>query len=563
MRKIRTLFLFIVFALWAAIILGRLFYLQIIKGEYYQALAFGQQVSLQDSLAQRGDIFFNDGKNILAQNVLVPVLYIFPDQIPESDKEQIVQTLASVLGEDVDIIAKQVESQNVIKREINNEQYKILRAKNFKGVSLSQTSLRVYPYKSLAAHITGFVNREGRGQYGVEEYYDDILRGNDVVAPKNYFLAIWNNLFSNQKNDWQTKGKSLSLTIDFKIQSYAQKLLEEAFEQWKMDSGQIIVQEPQSGKILAMAFYPEFDPNRYYEQKHWDIFMNNALQTLFEPGSVFKPFTMAAGLEESLITPQTVFVDKGFVEVGGPPIYNFGHREWGTKTMIGVLENSINTGAVFVEQKLGRNLFWQYIQKFGFLEKTNIDLAGEVFSNNTTLKNGYPRDFASASFGQGVQITSLQLLRAFSAIANEGKMMRPYIVEKIIDTNGKEKIVEPVLEKQMISQDTAAKITAMLVSVVENGGGRRARVPRYYMAGKTGTAQIPKPSGGYYENETIQSFIGFGPAFSPRFVILVRLDNPKQSDVASSCAAPIFSKMAKYIIDLWEIPPDEQPTINN
>ncbi|MEK7104196.1 MAG: penicillin-binding protein 2, partial [Patescibacteria group bacterium] len=300
-----------------------------------------------------------------------------------------------------------------------------------------------------------------------------------------------------------------------------------------------------------------FDPNQYGQEKNVSVFSNPCLQGLFEPGSVFKPVVMAAGLEEKLIIPETKFFDKGVADIGGPSIYNFAKKAWGEQTMVGVLENSINTGMVFIEQKLGKTALLKYIQKFGFFEKTGIDVKSEVSSNNEGLKKGYPRDFAVASFGQGIQITSLQMMQAISTIANEGKMYKPYVVEKIISSKGEVEQHDPVFSRQVISKETAIELSAMMVSVVENGGGRRAKVPGYLIAGKTGTAQMSNPKGGYYDDRTIQSFVGFAPANSPKFAILIRMDNPKQSDAASSCAAPIFGKLAKYIIDLKQIPSTE------
>ncbi len=223
--------------------------------------------------------------------------------------------------------------------------------------------------------------------------------------------------------------------------------------------------------------------------------------------------------------------------------------------MTDVLEESINTGAVFVEKTLGKNLFLRYLEKFGLFEKTEIDLQGETFSLNTILKNGYPRDFAVASFGQGIEVTPLQMVRAFGAIANGGDLMKPYIVEKIVKADGEEIKTKPEVQRKVISETAAGKLTSMLVSVVEQGSGRRTKIDGYFIAGKTGTAQVPLKEGGYSEEETIQSFMGYFPALSARVLIFVKLDNPKGVTTASHCAVPLFKKLAKHIIDLWAIPP--------
>jgi len=552
MKKIPVNFYFVCFTIFSAAILGMLFYLQILKGEFYGALALGQQNPLEENNSSRGSIFFSDGSTILAQTVAVPMIFISPNKIPAGEKEKTLQQLSNILGN-----LGNTEGEETIKKDISREQYKILKQKNFPGVYVNEVFDRVYPNQRLASHLVGFVNSEGSGQYGLEGFYDDILKGKSSLEGKISTFPLLLAVFSSKDSNLDVAGKSLQLTIDYNIQYYAQKFLEEAAKEWQMDSGQIIVQEPSTGKILAMAIWPDFNPNQYGQEKNISVFSNPSIQGLFEPGSVFKPLIMATGLEEKLVTPETKFFDKGTADVGGPLIYNFAKKAWGEQTMVGVLENSINTGMVFIEQKLGKSSFLRYIGKFGLFEKTGVDLAGEIYSNNETLKKGYPRDFAVASFGQGIQITSMQLMQAISAIANEGNMMKPYVVEKIISQNNEEEIKKPVLEKQVISADTAQKLSAMMVSVVESGGGRRAKVPGYLVAGKTGTAQMSNPTGGYYDDRTIQSFVGFAPANSPKFSIMIRLDNPKQSDAASSCAAPIFGKLAKYIIDLKQIPPNQ------
>ena len=292
------------------------------------------------------------------------------------------------------------------------------------------------------------------------------------------------------------------------------------------------------------------------------IFQNPALQSFFEPGSVFKPITMASAIEEKKITPETTYIDEGMVKISKTPIYNYAKRTYGEQTMTQVLEKSINTGAVFAEQQLGSNLFLEYLEKFGLFEKTGIDLQGEVSSQNQEFKKGYEINFATASFGQGIKITPIQLVKAFSAIANNGKMAKPYLVKKIVNGENVVKEILPEFSENVISPETSSKIVSMMISVVENGYSKKTKVPGYYIAGKTGTAQVSWPALGInkpgYSDKTIQSFIGFAPAFNPEFLILVKLDNPA-TNTAEYSALPIFHDLAKYIIDLWQIPPDYEP----
>jgi len=265
---------------------------------------------------------------------------------------------------------------------------------------------------------------------------------------------------------------------------------------------------------------------------------------------------MASALNEGKITPSTTYTDPGAIKISGFTIFNYGQRVYpGKITMTEVLEKSINTGAVFAERQISHQTFLDYIEKFGFFEPTGIDLQGEVFSTNSNLKKGYEVNFATASFGQGIEMTPIQLFGAFSAISNGGKLVKPYMLENP-DPN-----LDEIKGRQIISQKTAAQLTAMLVSVVENGFGKSAKIPGYYIAGKTGTAQIAFSALGIdksgYSEKTIQTFAGFAPAFNPRFLILVKLDNPK-TRTAEYSAVPIFRELAKYIIDYYQIPPDYQ-----
>jgi cell division protein FtsI/penicillin-binding protein 2 len=272
---------------------------------------------------------------------------------------------------------------------------------------------------------------------------------------------------------------------------------------------------------------------------------------------------MASAINEDKITPQTTYVDPGVIEVGGWPIHNYEERIYpGEITMTEVLEKSINTGAVFAERQLGDRKFLEYIKKFGVFEKTGIDLEGEISSSNEELKKGYEVSFATASFGQGIEMTPLQLIRAFSVIANGGKLVKPYVVKEIIDSERRAEKTEPeIISENIISKNTSSKVSAMLVSVVESAYTKAAQVPGYYVAGKTGTAQISYAALGEdyggYSKKTWQSFIGFAPAFDPKFIILVKLDNPA-TKTAEYSAVPIFQELAKYIIDYYQIPPDHQ-----
>lgn len=351
-------------------------------------------------------------------------------------------------------------------------------------------------------------------------------------------------------------GESLVLTLDEAIQFTTCQELKNSFEKYKAESGTAIVMEPQTGKILALCNLPDFDPNKFNENKKINTFNNLAIFDQYEPGSVFKAVTMAIGLETNAITPETTYIDTGEVKIGKYSIKNYNDKKYGKQTMTGVLEKSLNTGAIFVAHKIENEIFKKYIEDFGFGKLTEITLPGENSGNIKSLDKKGSLYTATASFGQGISTTPIQLITAFSAIANQGQLMKPYLVDKIIKNDGEEFKTDPQMVKQVISPKTAMLLSGMLTSVVKKGCGKNAGVKNYYLAGKTGTAQVPAKDRKGYSSETIQTFIGFGPVDNPRFAILVKLDKPHAVD-ASVSVAPVFSKIAEFILNYYQILPEK------
>lgn len=561
MKNWRINLVLITLLLFSAAIISRLIYIQIMNYDYWRALAQGQQKFFVELQGDRGEVFFRDMTN-LAVNQNFDLIYAVPNEI--ENKTEASEMLGLVLSLDKNSILEKFQKDTLyvlLKKKLTQEEVNSIKNLNLAGIYLGQEKGRYYPSSSMASQLIGFLRGDGQGQYGIEGYYNEDLEGKEEVkelekGPGGFLVnSIESKVLAGSESP-SSKGSDIVLTIDYNIQFMAEKLLQEAREDLEFESGEIIVIEPDTGKIIALVNLPNFNPNQYSEVKNFEVFQNSSIQKIFEPGSVFKPITMAAALNEGKVTPQTTFVDEGFVEIGGHKILNFGKKVWGKKTMTEVLERSINTGAVFAEQQIGHSVFLDYIEKFGFFDKTGIDLQSEIASQNQELKKGYEINYATASFGQGIEITSMQLMRAFSCIANGGKLMKPYVVDKIIESD---KVIEKkpeVQNPQVVSQKTASQITLMMVDVVQKGYGKEAGVPGYYIAGKTGTAQVPE-GGKYSADKTIQSFIGFGPALNPQFLILVKLHNPK-ADTAEYSAAPIFGDLAKYVIDLWHIPPDHE-----
>ncbi len=563
MKNWRLNFILIVIFIFGAAVISRLFYLQILNRKFYQAQALGQQAGFREVYGSRGQIFFvNSQENkgaagteetkSLAINKDFFVVSAMPKEI--ENKDTFAKILAENIGEAKEAVVSKLEGQNsytVIKRGLAQEDADKIKNLNLKGLYWERIPARYYPQENLAAHVVGFLGGDGVGQYGLEGYYDQNLKGKSGIKEEKRGLDL---VFSPDIPD-SLDGADLYLTIDHNIQFEAESLLKEVKKNLNIASGQIIVIKPDTGRVLAMANFPSFDPNQYSKEKDLEIFQNSAAQKLFEPGSVMKPFTMAIGINEGKVTPDMTFTDLGYVKIGPETIYNFAREKYGKRTMTEVLEKSINTGAVFVEQKIPHNTFINYMDNFGFFKKTGVDLQGEVYSQNNLLKNGPDVGFATAAFGQGIELTPMQLIRGFSVFANKGKLIKPYLVEKIAKDK-KEIYTKSQAPEQVISETTASEITAMMINVVEKGFGSGAKVPGYYIAGKTGTAEVPLKNGkGYEKDKTIQSFIGFGPALNPKFLILVKLDDPKVPK-SSLSAVPVFKKLAQYIINYWQIPPD-------
>ncbi|MFH1401833.1 MAG: penicillin-binding protein 2 [Parcubacteria group bacterium] len=557
MNGLRSNLIILLIFLASATVIGRLFYFQVLNYQYWRAMAQGQQNTFKEVLGERGEIFLEGNSLPVAQNRDATFVYMSPAEI--RDQENTVKILSEILGRKEELILEKLKNSGslfeLLKDNLSDQELEAINRQNLQGIYVGSKRQRYYPQGTLVSNILGFVDKNGDGQYGLEGYYNNILKGQENVLqgekwPQGFLFFAGDN-----------QGSDLNLTIDYNIQFMSEKLLKNAVENLGAEGGQIIVVDPASGAIIALADYPNFDPNYYsdYSKEDWQIFKNSAAQDLFEPGSALKPITMAIGLEEGKIGPKTTYIDEGFVKFGGNTLYNYDGRKYGQQTMTQVLEKSINTGAVFVEELIAHNVFIDYLNKFGLFEKTGIDTQ-EVFSENKELKKGYDVNYATAAYGQGIEMTSMQLMRAFCALVNGGKMPRLYLVDKITE-NGKIVKTQPEFSDQIISSKTSSQVTAMMVSVVENGYGKAAKIPGYYIGGKTGTAQIPYSALGInksgYSEKTIQSFIGFGPAFLPKFVILVKLDNPK-AKTAEYSAVPVFQDLAKYIINYWQLAPDYQ-----
>ena len=566
---------FVIVLVVSGLILYRLFVLSYIRHSAYFRTATAQRENIVNVLA-RGNIYLKDSTSnnlfLAATNKKIPLAYIVPAKVDWKNDEVKISRVTDILKTDKDQILNTIQleqnSSKVLARRLDVNQVEQIKNLNLKGLGISYETDRFYPGQKLASNVIGFLgyNPNGRsGQYGIESYYDDDLFGKKATeaSKSTGVINFIKNLIYDSKdissagrNNIFNRPSDIVLTIDKNIQVYAEDKLESVLKKWNAQGGSIIVQDPNTGKILAMADKPSFDPNDYSDYQP-GLFLNKNVQDVFEPGSSYKPITMSIGLDLGKVTPQTMFTDTGFVQAAKYTIHNFSNKVFGSQTMSQVLEKSINTGAMFVENIVGDDNFLNYSINTGFGQRTGIDLPGEVNGDIANLYSGRKINYLTASFGQGIAVTPIQLINAYSAIANGGKLMRPYVVEKIIKEGGSEEMTKPEVVSIPFSEKTSNKLKSMLVGVVDNGFDK-ARIKGYDIVGKTGTAQIPNGKGGYDENEFIHNFLGFAPAYDPKFVILIKMDRPKGIQFAADSLSPTFREVAQFLINYYRIPPTRQ-----
>jgi cell division protein FtsI/penicillin-binding protein 2 len=446
----------------------------------------------------------------------------------------------------------------VLKRQVETDLKKKITELNISGLAFEPETVRYYPERQFLSQVLGYVgykNEEKTGLYGLEQAFDDQLRGRPgSLVQEQDASRIW--IFGTRRDGTAAvDGDSLILTIDKTLQFKAEEILAQAVKKHEADSGSILISDPKTGAIIAMATYPSFDPNTYSSVEDQSAFTNQVTMGSYEPGSIFKPLTMAASINEGKISASTTYTDTGEIEIDGYKIKNSDLKAHGTQNMSQVLEESLNTGAIFAKDQIGNKKFLEYIKKFGFGQKTGIEVL-EAKGDLSNLEGNIGVNYHTASFGQGLSTTPLQMIEAYSALANGGKMMKPYIVQSRVSPEGEVTKTEPRAAGDVISARTASQVSAMLVNVVEKGHGTRAAVPGYYIAGKTGTAQVPRKDGkGYEENNNIGSFIGYGPVEDPKFLMLVRINHPRTVRFAESTAAPAFGELAKFILNYYNISP--------
>jgi cell division protein FtsI/penicillin-binding protein 2 len=567
----RLTLLAVIFFVLAGLLVIRLFVLQVVDYDFYDALASGQHDIYEELLPERGEIFVQDRNNgapelyPIAVNRKLSLLYAVPNQV--TDAQGVAREIAGILGSAeapvaeaplIDKLTKRDDPYEPLAHFVSDIQRASIEAAELPGIFFSPEFNRYYPEAAYFSQLTGFLGFQDDqriGQYGIEGFFNDELAGKQgsLLTEKD----ASGNIITVGSRTMQraVDGTDVVLSIYRTLQFKSCDLIKQAVIDTAASSGTIIVMEPTSGAIRVLCNYPTFDANNYAAVDSIGIFTNSAVSANYEPGSIMKPITMAAAIDSGTVTPATTFIDVGKVELDDETIRNADNEVYGKQNMTQVLENSINTGAIFAALETGKKKFRSYLENFGLGALTDVDLPGEVAGDISALYKAGDIYTATAAFGQGISVTPLQIVSAFATLVNGGKVMKPYIVEnKILGVT--EEATEPVVVREAISSKTSSTMSAMLISVVKNGHGQAAAVPGYHIGGKTGTAQVPKTSGLGYSNDTIHSFVGFGPIEEPKFVALVKIDKPQVGRFSSSTAAPVFSKLASYILNYYQVPPN-------
>nr|MBC7245871.1 penicillin-binding protein 2 [Chloroflexota bacterium] len=528
--------------------IGRLAYLQFRRPPWVRPDDVVQRIDLP---AQRGNIYDCHGY-LLAVDATVYDIMAITDQI--TDTRRVADKLAPLLQEQAEKLQGLLREKSAhvhLKRVFREEVVKSIEALGMDGLMVIPRLGRVYPHEELAASVLGFVTDDKQACYGVEAYYDRFLTGEaglreierDAIGSLMYKV--------NPARD----GADLYLTLDRNMQQIVEEVLAKAVDTNKAQKGVAIVMDPKTGAILAMAVYPTYDPNTRAVTDQ-NVYVNSAISELYEPGSVFKIVTIVSALDAGMITPSSTYYDQGQIVVGGRVIRNANGVTYGQTTMTDLLAYSLNVGAAHVSTKLGARTFYDYVRRFGFGQLTGVDLAYEL-SGWVRLpgdREWHESDLGTNSFGQGLAATPLQMLCAVAAVANQGVMMRPRIVSRIVDGDRVTE-VPPQTIGRVVSAEAAAQVTQMLVYAVDNVL-TLAAIPGYKVAGKSGTSQVARPTGDYDPEQTIASFAGYVPADDPRLAILVVIYRPQKEHWGIRAAAPAFQEIAQRLLVLLAVPPD-------
>lgn len=557
MSMLRGKLLFAIFFALFVLITIRLFWWQVVLGDRLKSEAEKQYSEILPIPARRGEILTSDGFPLVSNETS---FLVFTELKKITDPE-FVPKIAKILEVPPASISGKILPDLywvALAHKVSQEKIEKIKELGLEGIDWTPEDRRFYPEASSAAHLLGFVGSsatgEDKGYFGLEGFYDRELRGRAGVLRQEKDVRGAPILLGGRTEEKAKDGRDLTLHLDRTVQFIVEKKLAEGIRKYGAKQGSVVIMDPATGGILAMASFPSYDPVKFSEVPV-EIFKNPVVADSYEPGSTFKVVILAAALDAGVVGPGDIYQDEGPVRIGQYLIKTWNEKYHGQETVIQILERSCNVGMVWVGKKLGSQNLVEYLQKFGLGERTGIDLEEEGTPSLRPESQWKEIDLATASFGQGIAVTPIQMLQAVGAIANGGKVLEPHVVARLKD-EGKTIEVKPKVLRQVIKPETAAVLTELMVSAVENGEAKWAKPPGFRIAGKTGTAQIPV-AGHYEEDRTIASFVGFAPADKPKFVMLVRLTEPTSSPWGSETAAPLFFDIAKELFTYYGISPSE------
>jgi stage V sporulation protein D (sporulation-specific penicillin-binding protein) len=567
----RVQLLKIALVIFGVILISRLFYVQIIRHDHYQSQALAEHIKKFEISASRGTIYFQDGSETVPVVLNEKRYTIYADPKYISNTEETADKLIGLIGGDKEDLKAKLETTNsryvILAKKMTKEQAERIDALGLKGIGEKEVSIRTYPQGSLAAHLLGFVNDDGQGQYGVEEYLNDQLAGKSglekaVTDIRGVPLAVNNDNILLQPEP----GEDLALTIDIGMQKMVEDIIKSGVDRIGSIRGSVVIMEANTGAIKAMANYPVYEPANYSQITDQSIFINTAVSMPWEPGSVMKPLVVSAALSEGAATPETSYYDPGYVKIADRTITNSTPWAPQTTSVRDVINNSLNTGAVFVEKTLGggqindqaRQIWYDYlVNHYNFNQKTGVEQAGEAagFVNGPFEGYGLEVRYANMAFGQGVTVTPIQLVGAYAAIVNGGTYYRPTLISARSDDGSVANQTPEVLKENVISDTASSQIRDMLKTSLEINNKPAIRAG-YALGAKSGTAQVADDNGNYKEDAYNGAYIGYiGGADGPKYIMLVRVDEPKTGGFASTQAYIIWDEISNKLIDSFAIRP--------
>ena len=555
----KIIFLTCLIVVFYLLVVAKLFSWQVLRGREITNQIGRQNTRESYYEGRRGAIISVDGRS-LSENIIRYNLWTDPQVAKKNVAEKVIALSArlDLSRPDLQKIFDKTDTRYVtLAKRLTKDQMDNIKLLEVEGLGFDQEQLRIYPEASSSSHVTGFLGKDdggkSKGYFGLEGYYDLVLRGKESV--QKFKVDALGRRIETSTDTLQLDGATLLTSIDLGIQVVAEKKLLAGIEKYGAVSGNVVIMDSKTGNVLAMVAAPSFDPNRYWEFDNI-LYKNPIVSDSFEPGSVFKVVVMASALDQKAVDKDTKcdICDKAY-KIDKYQIETWNDEYYPDSSMTEVIVHSDNVGMVYVANKLGKKDFYAHLLKFGFGEATGIDVQGEFFPKLKNYKDWSDVDLATISFGQGIAVTPMQMIRAVGAIANKGVIQTPQIGQKILMNQGEVKEIKKENSYRVISKEAAEKITAMMVEAASSGEAQWTNLPGFGVAGKTGTAQIPI-AGHYDDKKTIASFVGFAPYDDPRFVMLVTLREPKSSQWASETAAPLWYDIASDLFIKFGISPE-------